>query len=41
MNLLVSLGFFFTWPPAGASRACGSVRCTAGRLCFANERRCA
>ena len=29
--------FFFTWPPAGASRACGSTRCTTARL-FCAER---
>jgi len=33
--LLASLAILFYLASGGASRACGSVRCTAGRLCFA------
>ena len=29
--LLASLRFSFTWPPAGASRACGPIWCTTAR----------
>ena len=28
---------FFIWPPAVASRACGSIRCATARLSFAER----